>query len=224
MIKLEGTAHIATDIHIGRRSFSFEKAKATLDYLYGEFSTADCDNIFLLGDIWDSRTRIDWKVFNYTVEFFGKLHQLNKPIMIVVGNHDIYYRNSIEENSLSFLPKMYSNITVIDKTQFIKLNDKNLLFVPWLIDESDENNPTKRQIKDADLILGHFEFVNFQLLPGIMSTHGFSDSDYKNKRVLSGHYHIGSERNGVKYLGVCEQMNWSDFNEKKGIHILNEDV
>lgn len=224
MITLTGNAFICTDIHIGRRSFSFEKAKATLDYLYEEIVATDCNNIFILGDFFDSRKQIDWRVLNYTIEFFSKLQELDKPIIIVVGNHDIYFKNTISENSVSFLAKMFSNVSIIDKTQFVKFNDKNLLFVPWLVDELDDNNPTKLQIKEADMVLGHFEFINFQLLPGVMSTHGFSDDDYKNKRVLSGHYHIGSERNSVKYLGVCEQMNWSDFNEKKGIHILDEEL
>ena len=70
----------------------------------------------------------------------------------------------------------------------------------WLVDDEDENNPTKEQIKKADLILGHFEFINFEFLPGIVSSHGFSTDNYKNKKVLSGHYHIMSEQNKIKYL------------------------
>jgi DNA repair exonuclease SbcCD nuclease subunit len=196
-----------------------------MEYLYEEIVATCPSNIFILGDFFDSRKQIDWRVLNYTIEFFSKIQELgDKRVIIVVGNHDSYFKNTIAENSVSFLAKMFSNVSIIDKTQFVKFNDKNLLFVPWLIDENDDNNPTLLQIKSADMILGHFEFINFQLLPGVMSTHGFSDDDYKNKRVLSGHYHIGSERNSVKYLGVCEQMNWTDFNERKGIHILDEEL
>lgn len=219
---IDGKAIIFTDVHIGRKQFSFEKAESTLEFMESEIKKSGIKNLFILGDFYDNRKFIDWQVFNRVTQFFESLKDIN--IFMVVGNHDIYYKNRIDENSISYLEKMFSNVKVIQKTELIRFNKKKVLFVPWLVDDEDENNPTKEQIKKADLILGHFEFINFELLPGIVSSHGFSTDNYKNKKVLSGHYHIMSEQNKIKYLGICEQMSWSDFNNRKGYHILDEEL
>lgn len=221
-MKIVGKAIIFTDVHIGRKQFSYERAISTLEYMKSQIKDSNINTVFILGDFFDNRKFIDWRIFNSVNSFFESIK--DKNIIMVVGNHDIYFKNRIDENSISYLGKMFENIKIIERTEMVDFNQKDLLFVPWLIDSEDSNNPNKEQIKQAHMILGHFEFINFELLPGIVSSHGFSTENYKNKKVLSGHYHIMSEQNSIKYLGVCEQMSWSDFNSKKGYHVLNEDL
>lgn len=222
MISLIGKSIIFTDTHIGRKNFSVEKTNKTLSYMQKTIDDNNISNIFFLGDFFDNRKQISWDIFNIVVEFFE--NNKDKNIIFIVGNHDIFYKNRIDINSLKFLDKMFENITVLEKSTIVKFNDKNLLFIPWLVDEQDQNRPDEIMIQSSDLILGHFEFINFALLPGVMSSHGDTPDVYKGKKILSGHYHVSSTKNNVHYLGTCEQMNWSDYNEIKGCNILNEDL
>jgi len=219
-MQLHGKAIIITDLHFGRKQFQPSKTQNTLDYLSSIILTDGApENVFILGDIYDHRKIIDWNIFDMVNNFFRSIK--HKNIVVVVGNHDCYHRNSLFPNSISYLTEMFG-VRVIDKTKFLDFNSKKLLFVPWLLSDTDPNNPTPSQIKKADLILGHFEFLNFELLPGVISSHGSDAGVYKGKRVLSGHYHTSSNKNNVHYLGVCEQMTWSDFNTKKGYYVLDE--
>lgn len=220
---MEGDVYICTDLHFGRKQFSRNKTTDTLTYLKQSIKDSNCKNILILGDLWDHRKMIDWSIFNEVNAFFEELQDSIEKIVILVGNHDCYYRNTIQENSLKYLHKMFSNIFVVQNTGFLKINKQNVLCVPWITSEDDKNNPTDKDIKKADIILGHFEFTNFEILPGIMASEGHSASRYKNKSVLSGHYHIASQSNGIRYLGVCQQMSWSDFKTKKGHYILRQD-
>lgn len=228
MLEIKGKSAIFTDIHIGRKQFDQNKAQQTLSYMEKEITqqieSGNISNVIILGDFYDHRRIIDWRIFNMVNSFFTKLDKICDNIVIVVGNHDCYYKNRIDENSLSYLGQMFDSVHIVEETQFIKHNEKNLLYVPWVVSGEDSNNPSKAKIKKADMILGHFEFVGFELLPGVMANHGQDSDMYKGKKVLSGHYHSSSEKNSVMYLGVCEQMTWSDHNSKKGYYILNEEL
>lgn len=217
-----GTSYITGDIHLGRKQFSRQKTTGMIDYLKSSIQESGCSNIFILGDIWDNRKLIDWSIFNEVNEFFGSFPE--KKIVLIVGNHDSYYRNTVQENSIKYLELMYSNIKVIQNTEFIKFNSKNLLFVPWIVSEEDNNIPSDKDIKKADLVLGHFEFQNFEMMPGVLSSHGFANDRFGKKPILTGHYHISSKNNNIHYLGVCQQMSWSDFNTQKGHYILDENL
>lgn len=217
-----GKALIFTDLHFGRKQQSQEKINEILSYLSNEISNSSIETVFFLGDTFDNRKIIDWYVFNRVIEFFESFKNIN--FYIIVGNHDIYYKNRIDENSVSFLGKVYPNINIIEKTTMINFNDKKLLFVPWLVSDEDENTPTKKQISECNMILGHFEFAGFDLTVGVKSSHGTDHKIYSKKPVLSGHFHVSSETGKIKYLGTCQQTNWTDFDTKKGYHILNEDL
>lgn len=220
MREIIGKAILITDLHFGRKQFDYDKTLNSLEYLEKIIIESNIPNVFILGDVYDHRKLIDWRIFNRVNLFFKNIQ--SKQIFIVVGNHDCYFKNHILENSVSYLGDMFENVYVIQQTELMKYNSSNILFVPWLVSEEDGNRPNKQQLKQAGLVLGHFEFANFELMPGIVSAHGHDTKHYNGKRILSGHYHTSSENSNVKYLGVCEQMTWSDFNTKKGYYILDE--
>lgn len=224
MINIKGKTLLFTDLHFMRRGFNLTKTQDLLEYMEHEILSCEIKNLIIMGDLFDSRKFLDILIFNQVNRFFVKLKENNISVIILTGNHDIYFKNTIKESSLDYLDLMFNNITIIKDTQFIKFNKSNLLLVPWICSSEDKNNPSESDIKTADMILGHFEFNNFELLPGVMSTHGLSSSRYQGTPTLSGHYHVRSKKGTIEYLGVCQQLNWSDFNTKKGYYILNEDL
>lgn len=224
MIEIKGKSLILTDIHFSRKNFRFGYFQNTMlfyDELFDKyFKSKKIKNLFILGDLFDNRVIIDWRIFNAVNElFFQKLEDYGVNIFIILGNHDLYYKNSLEEHSLKYLPKMFKNITVFEKDTFIDFNDKKLLFVPWIIDNK-ISKETLDSVKKSDLVLGHFELNGFEVIHGIKANNSLDIKVFKNKRILSGHYHIKN----LPYLGTSEQMNWGDFGDARGCHILNEDL
>ena len=52
---------------------------------------------------------------------------------MLVGNHDCYFKNSNEVNSVSLVLKEYSNITTYqDIPTVTDIGGLNVLFVPWI--------------------------------------------------------------------------------------------
>jgi hypothetical protein len=69
---------------------------------------------------------------------------------MITGNHDCYYKDTSEVNSLSIL-KGWNNITILDSVYRLEdhQNDKCITFCPWGTKISD--------IQKSDIIFGHFE-------------------------------------------------------------------
>ena len=99
MIKILG------DIHFGvrRNSALFHTIlMESLDWFLK--SVKKTDSIVILGDIFDSRSSVDFKVLNDAIVFFNNLSSKCKDVHILVGNHDLYYKeNDIYNVNCRFL-------------------------------------------------------------------------------------------------------------------------
>ena len=224
MIQVFGKSVVLTDIHFGRRKFSMDTFENTMKFYNQEIFTRldGIKNLFILGDFFDNRVVIGWGVINRVVsEFFEPLKEKGVNVYMIIGNHDMQKKDTIEFHSLKMFDILYDNVTVFEQDTFVDFNGKKLLFVPWIVDESEYDFSSFR---NADMVLGHFEIVNFEMIAGVKSEHGLDSKDFNGVPVLSGHYHVKSSNRNIHYLGVSEQMNWSDFNSHKGAHILNEDL
>jgi len=224
MIEIHGKSLILTDIHFGRKNFNISTFENTMKFVENVVfeELVNIKNLFILGDFFDNRKVIDWRIFNLVLEkFFDVLKELDVNVYMILGNHDIYFKDSLDVNSVSFLEKLYPNVTLFSKETYISFNDKKLLFVPWLTEETKFSHSN---VKNADMVLGHFEIRDFEILVGHKAKEGLDPEVFNDIPVLSGHYHIKSKDKKIQYLGVCEQMSWNDFNTIKGCHILNEDL
>ena len=143
---------------------------------------------------------------------------MNINILVLVGNHDAYYKDRADVNSLSIL-KGWSNITVVDKLTQITAFDRDLLFCPW--------GTKSNEITDNDIIFGHFEIESFKMNHFKVCTHGIKTKDLLSNTdlVITGHFHHRAERsykNGtILYLGNPYQMDFGDVNTTKGYYLLD---
>ena len=221
MIELVGKAVIMTDNHIGRRQFNFHYFENIIEFyhdIFDKMKAEKIENLFFLGDFWDNRVVINWRIFNAANKYiFEPLEEMGVNVIMIIGNHDTTYKSTITEHSLKYIPKMFKNVTVLEEETFVKFNDKKMLFVPWITDHKKYDYSS---FPKADLVLGHFEIVGYEMISGVKAEEGINQQEFKNSKVLSGHFHV---RNGP-YLGVAEQMNWSDYGQQKGIHILDENL
>ena len=109
---------IITDTHFGARKGS---------QVFHEFFQKFYDDIFFptleergikacihMGDAFDNRKNIDFWALNWARKYvYDKFKNLGVKVYQLVGNHDVYYKNTNEINSIESLLEDYDNIVAI---------------------------------------------------------------------------------------------------------------
>lgn len=221
------------DLHFGVR----RNSKVFHDILLKSLSVAlnnikKTDSVVLLGDIFDSRSSIDFKILNDAWDFFIKLSRSCKELFILAGNHDEYYKEFSRENTncrfLEFEPGSDSKIApvkVVTELSVIKIADKNCLFIPW-IDNEDKKNAAKKALEGSnDVLFGHFDTIGLYTNTDPLSLPlSFSLEDFQQiPLVFSGHYHKRLKRGNVQYVGSFTNTTFNDLDDIKGFYIINKD-
>ncbi len=138
-----------------------------------------------------------------------------------MGNHDAYYTHYNDITALSVL-KEYENIKVIETPIMYETDDGvKYSLIPWIANEKDEEYLEKFIKKNPHSItFGHFEFKNFEVIPGHKMDGGMDSSIFKNfDSVYSGHYHNKQTQGNIHYLGTPYELTWNDYQSEKGFYI-----
>jgi len=214
------------DIHVGVKIDStiflntFERF--FLDFLTKIVKEEKIDEIYILGDLFDNRNNISVKTSNLVYDVFSKFLSLfpNLKINIILGNHDIYYKNTRKVNSIKNL-ELIGNIRVVSNLYRRTLEDGRIIIeVPWLINQGEIDEFSRQK---GDICLGHLEINGFEMIPGFIERKGISDTLLRNNflRVFSGHFHLRKEMNGITYVGNPYPTKWTDSDNTKGVYILD---
>ena len=182
--------------------------------------------VVCLGDTFDRRKGINFASLEAAKEmWFTPLADRGVMLTMLVGNHDIYYKNTLRVNAPELLLGEYTNIRIISEPTESRIGGIDILLLPWICD--DNRTESNRCIQDStsDVCFGHLELNGFETIPGYYMEHG-DDPDVlsKFKLVCSGHFHMKSKRKNVQYLGNPYQLYWNDYGQKRGFHILNTDT
>jgi DNA repair exonuclease SbcCD nuclease subunit len=124
-------AIVFTDIHHGNKSNSQLFNQDCSDFVDWICETAKQRNIntcLFLGDWNHNRASINVATLNYSTENLDKLNQSFDAVHFIPGNHDEYYRDKRDYNSIPFVHTFsnihfYNDITTVD----------GATFVPWLV-------------------------------------------------------------------------------------------
>lgn len=220
---------ILNDLHFGAngaKDIYLNELNYFLDSVFFN-NIKNIDAIVIAGDTLDDRRSLNIRIVSAVNTLFKRLNDLNIPIYIILGNHDIYYKNATSVNSITSLLShgLYTNIKIVgDDIEIFN----NMYMVPWICNENRELIESK--LKDVNkndniIAIGHFNIIGFEYQAGIKSDSGYSRNFFKNfKMVLSGHYHKKSKQENVLYMGTQYQFKWSDYGEIKGFHILDTET
>lgn len=216
---------ILGDTHIGARNDSqifhdhFEKFYTDTFFPYLE--QHDIKHILQLGDLFDRRKYINFQTLKRGKEyFFDRLNQYTT--WVLVGNHDTYYKNTNEVNSLELLLEGYKNINIINNPEEISLDGIKMLIIPWICEKNIIEINKAIQSSDATIVAGHFEISGFEMYKGAVHEGGIDPDFFKNyELVISGHFHHKSTHRNISYLGTPYEMTWSDYDDPKGFHIFD---
>lgn len=182
-------------------------------------------HIVQLGDLFDRRKYINFQSLKHGREYlFDPLNQ-HFTTWALVGNHDTYYKNTNDVNSLDLLLKGYSNINVVNDPIEVEFEDKKMLLVPWICPENEKQCLDAITTTDADVVVGHFEIAGFEMYRGSICDEGLDVSVFRRlPMVLSGHFHHKSSNKNIHYLGTPYEITWSDYGDIKGFHVYDTDT
>jgi DNA repair exonuclease SbcCD nuclease subunit len=212
------------DFHKGNSDFYHEAfRKIIYDKVVPLMFDKGADTIIFLGDIFESRTSPDMKsvlfIKNLLDSFLSQYKEFS--IIMITGNHDVYYKNTNKVNSLHIFNDMFNSdrITIVDEP----LEKDNILFVPWITEDNRENIMDMVKNTKMEYCIGHFEFGGFKQHPNdTYLSKGISTTEFKHfKNVISGHIHYGSTIGNIVYLGCLIQHKKDDRNDSKKIGFLD---
>ncbi len=218
---------ILGDIHFGIKSFNENFFDNQLRFfheqLFPYMKKHNIDTIVQLGDFLDNRTTININIFDrINNEFFKFLEKYNFKFITLLGNHDIAYQTTLDVNLVKYFESLYSNVTVIQENTKIEMGGNNYLFVPWLVTGK---KLTIDEMQGADVVFGHFEIDNFEMVKGhVAKDTNFTSAFFKSvpglKRVISGHYHLQSSDGFITYIGTPTQLTWGDYKTDRGFFVM----
>jgi DNA repair exonuclease SbcCD nuclease subunit len=218
---------IITDQHFGARNDSTHFLDYFEKFYTGTFftnlDTQSIDTVFILGDTFDRRKYINFYSYKRTREmFFDKLAQRGIKIFMLAGNHDTYFKNTNEVNSVRLLLQEYTNIEVIDSPKTIEIEGTPICMMPWICTENYDESINMLNITNADICMGHFEIAGFTMHRGMTSDGGLSREIFRKfDMVFSGHYHHRSKQENIVYVGTPMEITWQDYNDTKGFHLFD---
>ena len=198
---------LITDTHFGIRKGSqifhdyFEK-------FYREvfFPTLEKENITTvihLGDCFDVRKGIDYWSLDWAKRvFFDPLQDRGIQVHIVVGNHDIFYKNTLKINAPGLNLNEYENVTCYSSPQDVCLENENVFLIPWICEDNAEEFVEAMAASKASVAMGHLEIAGFYANQNYQCQHGTDARVFEQfSKVFSGHFHKKNSNGNITYLG-----------------------
>ena len=219
-------AVVMTDIHWGKKNNDRQHNIDCFEFV--EWSIQEgkkfgAETYICLGDWHDNRKSLNISTMNYSLSSMESISKNFEKFILILGNHDLPYKEKREINSVEFGRNIENIILVKDI-----ILEGDCAFVPWLVGEEHLKLSTIK----AKYIFGHFEFPNFLMnsmveMPdtGKINIDDFQKADY----IFSGHFHkrqFKKNKNGTEviYIGNAFPHNFSDaWDEERGIMLLEWD-
>jgi DNA repair exonuclease SbcCD nuclease subunit len=215
-------AIIFTDIHFGMKNNSRhhnQDCEDFIDWMISEAHNRGIKKCFFLGDWHHNRASINVSTLNYTTSNLRRLNDNFDEVIMITGNHDLYYREKREIHSLSMIED-FPKIRMINDQRFV---EDGVAFIPWLCDDEWKS---LRDIK-CKYMFGHFELPSFYMNAMVqMPDHGGLKAEDLSgpEMVFSGHFHKRQQHGNVIYPGNCFPHNYADaWDDERGCTILDWD-
>ena len=221
---------IITDQHFGSRKnskhFHDYFLKFYNDVFFPTLEKEGITTIIDMGDTFDSRKGIDFSALSWAKNnYYNRLREMGCEIHTIVGNHTAYYKNTNEINAIDLLLREYENVKIYSEATEIKLDKLNVLLIPWINSENEENTLKMIRKSKSPCVMGHLECKGFRIHRGYIMETGTDVKVFdKFDRVYSGHYHTRSDNGKVYYLGNPYEMFWNDLGDTRGFHLFDTDT
>ena len=218
---------IINDTHFGARNdnqnFNEYFYKFYEDIFFPTLIERNITTCVHMGDVVDRRKYISYRIaHDFRKRFIGKFQELGIDFHIIIGNHDTYFKNTNEVNSMEELVGT-DRFKIYIKPEVVKFDDTPILFMPWINDNNYDESMKALAKSKADILMGHLEVNGFLMnVDTVVATEGLDKKLFRRfDIVFSGHFHHKSDDGQIFYLGAPYEIYWNDFNDPRGFHIFD---
>ena len=221
---------LITDQHFGARNDSvhFHEffSKFYKEFFFPYLDEHGIQTIIELGDIFDRRKYVNFDTLSRCRDYwFDQIEQRGIELHCIIGNHDIYFKNTNRVNAPSLLMGEYDNMHVYDEPAIVNFDGLDILMMPWINNENYEEAMDSIKNSHCSVCMGHLEMQGFAMYKGAFNDHGLNHKVFSEyDMVMSGHFHHKSTKDNVYYLGSPYEMTWSDYNDDRGFHVFDTET
>ena len=223
------------DPHYGRFNNAYEHLTNNLDYTTGEFIPVveqyvrthgrDGVAVVVMGDLYDNEQLISGYVQSKLIKLFQRIAAIC-DVIILVGNHDLYKANSLEDNNVIPLSLIPGITLVTDDPVYVLCNGEHMLgFISWQKDYtkfnaliSDANSHNVQHLFIHNSIYG-FEYEGIKVP---LDNHPKIEDFKSFKTVSAGHIHKFQQVGNIRYVGSMLHLRTIEYkNDVVGISVLS---
>ena len=219
---------IITDTHLGIRNdslFFLDYFKKSFEeFFFPYLKENNIRHILHLGDLVDRRKYINFLTAKHLRnDFLDKLDGIETHI--IMGNHDVYYKNTNQVNALHELVDGKYDVNIYDTATEVNIAGADILLLPWICPENYEESVNAIKNSKSEICMGHLEINGCEMLRGHLCDHGLDHKLFaKFDIVCSGHFHHRSNRDNIRYLGAFCEHTWSDYNDPRGFTVFDTET
>ncbi|MHC1572201.1 MAG: metallophosphoesterase [Methanosarcinales archaeon] len=179
----------------------------------------DIRHLWFLGDYFNSRTSIEIPVYIDGWNALRRFHELGMNILMIIGNHDQYLKDSDLHSLCPFEEIAY----IVSQPQVMNLSGQKIVCVPYTESES-VAKWVRKQAKESSICLGHVAVSGALSGIGGHRLRGrFTPEDFSGfGQTLLGHFHYRQRIGNIQYVGSLLQHNFGERGQKKGFFVWED--
>ena len=113
-----------------------------------------------MGDVVDRRKYISYRTaHDFRKRFIGKFQELGIDLHIIIGNHDTYYKNTNEVNSMEELVGA-DRFKIYSEPEIVEFDGLPILLMPWINANNYDKSIKALSETKADFLMGHLDRQN----------------------------------------------------------------
>ena len=219
---------LINDTHFGARGDSqlfFDYFMKFFDEVFFPYiEENDIKTVIHAGDLMDRRKFVNFNILNQIrTRFIDRIKEMGIDFHCILGNHDVYYRNT---NTINSIKELFGNDLILhENPTVINVGELDIALLPWINKENESDSIEFIKTAAAPLLIGHLELKGYDVMRGVKYDGGMESSIFSRyEQVLTGHFHCRQEHGNIYYLGTQYQITFSDLNETKGFHVLDTET
>jgi DNA repair exonuclease SbcCD nuclease subunit len=219
---------LINDTHFGARGDSqifFDYFMKFFDKVFFPYiKENNINTIIHAGDLMDRRKFVNFNILNQVrTQFMDVITNEDISLHCILGNHDVYYRNT---NMVNSIRELFNNdLKLYEQPEVVNFDGLDIALLPWVNKENQNESIDFIKNAAAPILIGHLELHGYDVMRGVRFDGGMDANILdRYEKVLSGHFHCRQESGNVYYMGTQYQITFADLNETKGFHVLDTET
>jgi len=219
---------IINDTHFGARGdsqlFFDHFIKFFEDVFFPYIKENNIDTVIHAGDLMDRRKFVNFNILNQVrTKFIDRLRDEGVELHCILGNHDIYYRNT---NMINSIRELFNNdLNLYEEPTVVNFDGLDIALLPWVNKENHDQSIDFIKTASAPILIGHLELQGYDVMRGVKYDGGMNPKLFERyEQIFTGHFHCRQEHGNIYYMGTQYQITFADLNETKGFHVYDTDT